>query len=72
MRDILKDAEIGAEIYYPVPLHLQECFQSLNYKEGDMPVSEKTAKDILALPIYPETTSEQRQYVVSVIEKALT
>jgi dTDP-4-amino-4,6-dideoxygalactose transaminase len=55
-----------------VPLHLQECFSELGYKEGDCPVSEQTAKDILAIPIFPESTDEQRQYVVSIIEKVLS
>ena len=74
-RDFLKEelnkAGIGSDIYYPVPLHLQECFSYLGYKPGDMPVSEETCKNILSLPIYPESTSEQRKYVVSTIEKIL-
>ncbi|OGV56634.1 MAG: transcriptional regulator [Lentisphaerae bacterium GWF2_52_8] len=71
LRKALSEAKVGCEVYYPVPLHIQECFASLGYKKGDMPLSEETAEKILALPIYPETTSEQRKYVVSVIEKAL-
>lgn len=71
LKDALNKAGIGSDIYYPVPLHLQECFKYLGYKPGDMPVSEDTCKNILALPIYPESTSEQRKYVVSTIEKAL-
>jgi dTDP-4-amino-4,6-dideoxygalactose transaminase len=71
LRKALLEAGIGTDIYYPVPLHLQECFSHLGYVKGDLPVSEKTADSILALPIYPESTREQREYIVSEIEKAL-
>ena len=71
LKQALLDAGIGVDVYYPVPLHLQECFSYLNLKEGDFPISEEIAKKIIALPIYPETTTEQREYVVSTIEKFL-
>jgi dTDP-4-amino-4,6-dideoxygalactose transaminase len=63
----LKDCGIGTEIYYPVPLHEQECFRYLGYKAADLPHSSAAAKETLALPIYPELSDEQRRYVVSSI-----
>ena len=67
----LREAEIGCDIYYPLCLHEQECFEYLGYKKGDIPVSESIANSVLAIPIFPESTSEMRQFVVATIEKAL-
>ncbi len=63
----LKAAGIGTEVYYPVSLHEQECFQSLGYSAADLPESHAATEDSLALPIYPELTDIQRQYVVDTI-----
>lgn len=71
VRDALTKADVGTEVYYPVPLHLQECFRYLGHKPGDMPHSEAACKNILALPIYPETTDAQRAHVVKTIEQVL-
>ncbi len=71
LRDFLLESEIGTEVYYPVPLHLQKCFSFLNYREGDFPESEHAAVQTLALPIYPELTAVQQEYVVDRIKAFL-
>jgi len=65
----LQDNGIGCAIYYPLPLHLQECFSSLGYRSGDLPVSEAASRNVLSIPIYPELSVEQIGYVVQTIKE---
>ena len=67
LRAFLAERKIGAEIYYPLPLHLQPVFSYLGLKAGDLPVSEHAAKDVLALPMFPELTEDEIRRVVESI-----
>ena len=67
LRQYLTDRQIGSEIYYPVPLHLQTSLASLGYKHGDFPHSEAAANEVLALPMYPELREDEQQTVVDAI-----
>jgi len=69
LRKFLTEKGIGTEIYYPLSLHEQACFKALGHKKGDFPESEKAAAETVALPIYPELTSDQIKYVVDSIKE---
>ncbi|WP_195265457.1 DegT/DnrJ/EryC1/StrS family aminotransferase [Clostridium sp. 1001275B_160808_H3] len=64
----LKEAGIATGVYYPVPLHLQKVYKDLGYKEGDMPVSEYLSHRTFAIPVYPELTKEQVEYIISKVK----
>ncbi|MFC1675673.1 DegT/DnrJ/EryC1/StrS family aminotransferase [Planctomycetota bacterium] len=65
--DYLTQKKIGCAVYYPLSLHLQQCFQYLGYKAGDFPQAETAAEKVIALPIYPELTGQMKDYVVETV-----
>jgi len=72
LKKFLTENEIGNEIYYPVPFHMQECFANLNHKKGDLPQAEKASETSLAIPVYPELSREQQEYVVEKIREFIS
>jgi dTDP-4-amino-4,6-dideoxygalactose transaminase len=72
LRAFLTERKIGSEIYYPVPLHLQAALKSLGYSEGSFPEAERAAREVLALPIFPELREDEQQTVVTAIAEFLS
>jgi len=64
----LKEKEIGHDVYYPVPFHLLACYKEMSYKEGDFPVSEKAAKEVVSIPVFPELTEAEQDEVIEVVK----
>ena len=68
LREYLAAEGIGSAVYYPLPLHMQPCFQYLGYREGDFPESERASREVLSIPVYPELAAEEREHVAAAIE----
>ncbi len=69
LQKFLAENEIGSAVFYPKPLHLQDCFSELGYKEGDLPAAERLCGEVLSLPVYPELLPEQIEYVAETVLK---
>jgi len=67
LQQFLNERKIGSAVYYPIPLHLQQCFADLGYQRGDLPVSEQAAEEVLSLPIYAEMTRDEQDRVIGAI-----
>ena len=67
LRAFLKEKGVGTEVYYPLPMHLQNCYRDLGHQKGSFPQSEQAAEEVMSLPIYPELTEAQQTYVVEMI-----
>ena len=67
LRTFLKEKGVGTEVYYPLPMHLQNCYRDLGHQKGSFPLSERAAEEVMSLPIYPELTEAQQSYVVEMI-----
>jgi dTDP-4-amino-4,6-dideoxygalactose transaminase len=67
LRTFLKEKGVGSEVYYPLPMHLQNCYRDLGHQKGSFPLSERAAEEVMSLPIYPELTEPQQSYVVEMI-----
>jgi dTDP-4-amino-4,6-dideoxygalactose transaminase len=67
LRTFLKEKGVGTEVYYPLPMHLQNCYRDLGHQKGSFPLSERAAEEVMSLPIYPELTESQQSYVVEMI-----
>jgi len=71
LKEFLTNNGIGTEIYYPIPVHLQPCFKNMGYKVGDFPMAERASKEVLSLPIFPELTEKEKNFVIGKIREFL-
>jgi dTDP-4-amino-4,6-dideoxygalactose transaminase len=69
LQKFLAENNIGSAIFYPKPLHLQDCFRDLGYRPGDLPVAERLCNEVLSLPIYPELVPDQVEYAANTVLK---
>ncbi|MBL7187036.1 MAG: DegT/DnrJ/EryC1/StrS family aminotransferase [Phycisphaerae bacterium] len=69
LQEFLAENQIGSAVFYPKPLHLQDCFAELGYKEGDLPVTERLCNEVLSLPVYPELSPEKIEHVAGIVLK---
>jgi len=67
----LRSKGVDSRVYYPLPLHLQKCFKYLGYKKGDFPVAEKASREVLAIPVYPELTQKDADFIIRTIKEFL-
>ena len=71
VRQQMADMNVGTEIYYPIPVHLQVCFNHLTIERGSLPETELASSEVLSLPIFPELREAEQRYVVGCLSKAL-
>lgn len=69
LKEFLKSRQIGVDTYYPLPLHLQECYSNLGYKKGDLPVCEELSEKVISLPVFPEMTDDEQEFVAESIRE---
>ena len=67
LQKFLAANQIGSAVFYPKPLHTQDCFTELGYKQGDLPVAERLCNEVLSLPVYPELSPDQIEYVARMV-----
>jgi dTDP-4-amino-4,6-dideoxygalactose transaminase len=71
LEEYLREKEIGCALYYPLSLHLQECYRELGYREGDLPEAEKASRETISLPVYPELSRQEQDYIIKTIKEFL-
>jgi dTDP-4-amino-4,6-dideoxygalactose transaminase len=69
LQEFLAENQIGSAVFYPKPLHLQDCFGELGYKQGDLPIAERLCNEVLSLPVYPELSPEKIEHAAGIVLK---